>query len=140
MCLSKISEKKIAEEDIVCYKIVHKFTDKHYRTVFQGMKIFLNTEYVDTTPKDDDSIGLTISEINGGYYHTFKDKNKALKYSQYFGAAACVLKGIIPKGSEYYEGVYISIYQGNLSAYASKKIKYIEEVDPYNYKSLMYES
>lgn len=135
MCLSEISEKKIAEEDIVCYKIVHKFTDKHYRTVFQGMKVFLNTEYTDTASEDD----FFPNEINGGYYHSFKDKNSTIKYSRFFGAPACVLKGIIPKGSEYYEGVYVSIYDGVLPGYASKKIKYIEEINPYNYKSLMYE-
>lgn len=128
MCLSKISIKKIAEEDIICYKIVLKTGTNQYETPFQCMKVSLNTEYVDTTPTNDNLVDLSVNEINGGYYHSFKNKDNVLEYSHHFNGAVCVLKGIIPKGSEYYEGVYTSICIGYLPAYASKKIKYIEEI------------
>ena len=136
MCLFSNQKKKIAKEDIICYKIVDKLTDNHYMTPFQHMNVSLNTEYVDTTPENDDL--LTFKQIKGGYYHSFKDKDNALKYIQDFGSGACVLKGIIPKGSEYYEGIFIFYYNipsDFLSAYASKKIKYIEEIN-YNEKTI----
>lgn len=130
MCLITFENSKIAEEDIICYKILVKRGDT-YITPFAEMDI---TNYVvnnkvwnDSAPEDiKTQILLDVPPrkyyvIGEGFIHTYKHRYVYIAdlLKQYFPEDEIVVfKCIIPAGTVYFEG--------NDDDYCSKSLKFIK--------------
>ena len=115
---------KIADKDIICYKIVKKSKVKGvYKSGIQRFEYIIrqlytnhiNIKYINIYIKK----YYNIFTIGVGMFHS---------YANYLSAITilpnCVtLKCIIPKGAYYFEG-----YFGNYPSYASSQIKILEEI------------
>ncbi len=150
MCLRiKINEKvKVADKDIVCYKVVRKF--KNYGSCDPQFVIDRQTPYQDapielhrvlTTELDitgEISYFMDTELITNGF-HSFIYLNDAKNEMFMFGIAMCedyksvtiayeIWECTIPKGSKYHEGYFLS---GNSlkQNYASDKIRYDKMID-----------
>ena len=125
MCLITAQlEPKIADKDIICYKLVKRTKIKGiYKSSFQGFEYiirqlytnYFDIKYVDMLIKR----RYNLSAIEEGMFHS---------YANYLSAITIlpnlvVLKCIIPKGAYYFEG-----YFGNYPSYASSQIKILEEI------------
>ena len=141
---------KVAEEDIICYKVVHKFGGIHFDNVvipqswytspYCGCVYQLNELYKEKAPVEKYNHTSRkewyLTEIHGGCYHsllniedTFKLSNM-LKFgvgARYLDTQYTIVKCIIPKKAKYYEG-YFSVGTKDCPAFASKQIKILEEV------------
>lgn len=132
---------KIAETDIVCYKLIMNLSSK-YITPWQQVKI----PKACIKGKDEFKAEgeLCISDhsnhcdISGGVIHTFYDEYSALKErishthpelpfsnSHIFEIWECV----IPKGTEYIEGTYRNTWGGTYCSYGSKSIRFVKKID-----------
>ena len=137
MCLTtKNREPNIAENNIVCYKILEKTEDEKYpyKTPYQYTPI--NKEIIngihefiglgDRNNKQHFSTSIVISE---GYIHTFKFLPIAIEECKdrinIFGNKYCLYECIIPKCTKYYEGFDNQIR----TTYASEKIKFIKKIN-----------
>lgn len=133
MCLIVNSELKVAQEDIVCYKVL-KYSCGSWVSPFRGMAYLKNHLY---------ELGKSIQVdkhhcINEGF-HSFIRADDAKKlsdvldyfYEHYCGNKIyCVAKCIIPKGTVYAEGLYIyEIYGEKYHSYCSEKIKVVDIVE-----------
>lgn len=131
MCLITFENSKIAEEDIICYKILVKRGDT-YVTLFTETDV---TDYVvnnrvwnDSTPEDiKTQVCLSVLPpkkyyvIGGGFIHTYKHRYLYITdlLRQYFPEDEIVVfKCIIPAGTVYFEG--------NDDDYCSKSLKFIK--------------
>lgn len=130
MCLITFENLKIAEEDIICYKILVKRGDT-YITPFAEMDI---TNYVvnnkvwnDSAPEDiKTQILLDVPPrkyyvIGEGFIHTYERSNLYIagQLQKYFPEDEIImLKCIIPAGTVYFEG--------NDDDYCSKSLKFIK--------------
>lgn len=140
MCLYvKDYNPKVAKKDIVCYKLLRENIEypsetKRYYTPFQDLKIILGQEVKAKggLQKGTRKIFEWSSNreyrklIYSGVIHTFKTfkdvEDFMLKFaSQYDAKNAVVVRCVIPKGTEYYEGIFEST---GLKSYASKKLIY----------------
>ena len=115
---------KIADEDIVCYKLVKRTKIKGvYKSSFQKFEYvirqlytnYFDIKYVDMLIKR----RYNLSAIEEDMFHS---------YANYLSAITilpnCVtLKCIIPKGAYYFEG-----YFDDSPSYASSQIKILEEI------------
>lgn len=114
----------IAKEDIIIYKVVCTNSNGIYESFYARFPYKLGVEYeqhedftIEEVPflyygtKYIISKGWFHSYID--YFHTFMEYNSIIK-------DVVIVKGIIPKGSEYYRGVGGEI--------CSRKIKLIEEI------------
>ena len=125
MCLVTIQlEPKIADKDIICYKLVKRTKIKGiYKSSFQGFEYIIrqlytnhiNIKYINIYIKK----YYNIFTIGVGMFHS---------YANYLSAITilpnCVpLKCIIPKGAYYFEG-----YFDDSPSYASSQIKILEEI------------
>lgn len=126
---------KIADKDIVCYKIVYNNLSKSYPkfwTPIQGcdipMECIQGTIPFEAQGDEDITIHhcewegtLHRFELNGGFIHTYMDTYdvsddiRDIKHELW--------KCVIPKGTKYTTGIY-----GHVPSYASKSIKFIEKV------------
>ena len=132
---------KIAEEDIVCYKVlVISSVDDTLFTPFQNMNVELNKEYFE--PNFIESLNKVIMEhhdivkvnpykpycYNEYMFHTFKNKDDAMYFKNCIEYRnSTVIKAIIPKGSKYIEGIfsYSSYYTYiEVESFGSEKIIY----------------
>lgn len=123
---------KIANKDIVCYKVVEKI--KNYKTTssdylftpYRKMEVKIGEEY-------ETYLRSYYLEVNEGF-HSFvslKDAIAEKKYWKYWVTHEYeIVKCIIPKGAEYYKGrftmdigSYDEVYYAD--SYASNKIKYV---------------
>lgn len=128
MCLvSKTDKPLIAEDDIVCYKILDRCDSFscEYRTPFMGMKVrnaVLTGRCLMKARGKREIIRAYLGnnsyryEVNGGYIHTYKH---VPFYSYDIGDI--VFECVIPKGEEYYKS-----YDG--TEYASRSIRFIKQV------------
>jgi len=103
MCLKNVSEKKIAENDIIVYKFIININDK-LLTPYYDDKIKIGKKYH--------------SKLKFNYYnnitvglHSFKNYLDTLLASKYYigyfdNPDIKIVKCIIPKKSIYYEGVF----------------------------------
>lgn len=118
-------EPKIADKDIICYKIVKKSKVKGvYKSGIQRFEYIIrqlytnhiNIKYINIYIKE----YYNIFTIGVGMFHSYANylPTKLALSSDYI-----TLKCIIPKGSYYFEG-----YLNNLSLYASSQIKILEEI------------
>ena len=128
MCLViKKLESKIADKDIICYKLVKRTKTKGiYESSFQGFEYVIRQLY--TNNLDIRFANKRIKryfykcfyKIKEGMFHSYKSNPyPTLNTSSYY----VLLKCIIPKGAYYFEG-----YFGNCPSYASSQIKILEEL------------
>ena len=109
MCLRAIhTQPKIAEEDIVCYKVLRKifFT---YWTPYTKKFVFLNHLF---KAKGEEEIyyQFAYTEIGQGFIHAFTNKQRAIRLclNLYYEDAIfnnfIVVKAVIKKGTKYFLG------------------------------------
>lgn len=133
MCLIVTSDKpQIATRDIVCYKVC--IEDFRYNTSvitpYRKVSLNIGVEYEDVNDIDIAmAISLVSYVVGRGVYHSFahlKDaRNDLREWLPDAIHSFCIVKCIIPKGSEYYIGMY---HENNCPSYGSKKIKLIEKL------------
>ena len=117
-------EPKIADKDIVCYKLVERTKIKGiYKSKYQEFEYVIRQLY--TNYFDIKYIDMLIkrrysrSAIEEGMFHSYTNYLLAITILPNL----VVLKCIIPKGAYYFEG-----YFGNYSSYASSQIRILEEI------------
>ena len=128
MCLVlKYLEPKIADKDIVCYKMVERTKIKGiYKSSFQGFEYIIRQLYTNNIKiefsykliKDKVLFGHSIEE---DMFHSYV----SYLYPVILSPLPCgaLLKCIIPKGAYYFEG-----YFDDSPSYASSQIKILEEI------------
>ena len=135
MCLHlcKNTKKKIADKDIVCYKVLfYDETDKtHAVSQFEGFDYMLGRLEYSLLDLPDYSYRV----FHG--FHSYKYYEDALESIYAYGLLDCnygnswenrekVYKCIIPKGSDYYEGIQPSMPY-DMVGYCSSQIVIMEE-------------
>ena len=132
MCLRiQNIEPKIADKDIVCYKLVKRTKIKGiYKSSFQGFEYIIrklytnniNIRFVNEIVK---TWCLTyphlMYNIDEGMFHSYESRLCPVILSPLPSCA--LLKCIIPKGAYYFEG-----YFDDSPSYASSQIKILEEI------------
>ena len=118
-------EPKIADKDIICYKLVKRTEIKGiYKSNIQKFEYitrqlytnYFDIKYVDMLIKR----RYNLFAIENGMFHSYASNVYfILKPLQY----CTLLKCIIPKGAYYFKGYY-----GNYPSYASSQIKILEEI------------
>ena len=132
MCLQlDCLEPKIANKDIICYKIVEKTKIKGvYKSYFQEFEYVIRQLY--TNNLDIKFVDRIIKNLCPSYPHygTYAiDEGMFHSYTNYMPFMLfslpdeTILKCIIPKGAYYYKG-----YFDELPSYASSQIKILEEI------------
>lgn len=155
------ARKKIATEDIVCYKVMEEVYLNyggipHYRTPYQGhimpIEGIVRDEYFDinrwaakrynkkiTTQRiyANNDNHICKSFVAGGMIHTFANlldasEKAALLASNYTVKSYVVVKCVIPKGTEYFEGFTGMVHIGSIyfgaSSYCSSKLRFTGEI------------
>lgn len=117
MCLELLSEKLVAKEDIICYKIVRKRGNKLY-TPYQEVEIKPGIFKATGTLSEDR--GDRRKTVGEGVIHTFAKYDQALDEKD--GKNTLIYKCVIPKGTNY----YIGLFEAFLS-YGSEIINVLEE-------------
>nr|DAL02967.1 MAG TPA: hypothetical protein [Crassvirales sp.] len=117
MCLELLSEKLVAKEDIICYKIVRKRGNKLY-TPYQEVEIKPGIFKATGTLSEDR--GDRRKTVGEGVIHTFAKYDQALDEKD--GKNTLIYKCVIPKGTNY----YIGLFEAFLS-YGSEIINVLEK-------------
>ena len=125
MCLwTKNAVKKIADKDIVCYKVICK-VGNDYLTIYQRTPIELGKTYTDNELIHMGK-GNDVYYIGQGVYHTFKKYKDAVVFlrEHFLFTNRVIVRCVIPKGTEYYEGTFDDEEEsyGSKTLYLSKKI------------------
>ena len=130
----------VADEDIVCYKIMKTSLDeeKGYFSPYMDTMWEIGKEY-NHDSLNYEELPLHYGRSSGeyafsvGYYHSFKNITDAIAHTNLanhrmtFGSICVVMKCVIPKGTEYYEGDgAFNCYRED--GYASRNIKTVEVV------------
>lgn len=115
---------RIADEDIIVYKVVSPFTENTFVTLFRQALVELRQTYDSTLscpiPLSDGLYGITEG------LHSFRRKENAFAYTKklsFLSIKLIILECVIPKGSKYYKGMF-----SKYSCYASNQLKYIKYV------------
>ena len=120
-------EPKIADKDIVCYKLVKRTKVKGvYKSNIQKFEYIIRQLYTNNIKiefsykliKPETIFGYFIEE---GMFHSYASNLYPIILSPLPWCA--LLKCIIPKGAYYFEG-----YFGNYPSYASSQIRILEEI------------
>ena len=131
MCLTvESSIPKIADKDIVCYKIVKRTKIKGiYKSCFQGFEYIIRQLYTNNLDIRFTNMviknlcpsypHLGIYAIEEGMFHSYVSPLYPLEVIPNW----TMLKCIIPKGTYYYEGEF-----AKTPSYASSQIKILEEI------------
>ena len=126
MCLiTDQLEPKVADKDIVCYKMVTKSRIKGvYISEYRRFKYITEKLYTNNIDiKNSEIVLKTISPLIGVYsisdfmFHSYQSP---YKYSLH---ADTLVKCIIPKGAYYFEGMHNRCW-----GYSSSQIKILEEI------------
>lgn len=126
MCLTLDSSavERVADRDIVCYKVVNKsIRSVYYRTFYRGNKIEIGKTYNSSLKKYTDVWKRSIVEKGLHSFFTKTDVFDLYKKTRKSSTPMFVVKCIIPKGSLYYAGTF-----GKSRSYASNRIIYKEIV------------
>lgn len=128
MCLNDVGERKVAERDIVCYKLVHGHYAPHYRTMYRRDPVHIGKSYRSKFRFRWNDPEYHIIEQG---LHSLAYKKDALRWKSVYGVCNLhIVKCIIPKGSLYYVGTYDIPSKINgveyVKSYASNRIKYLE--------------
>ena len=129
MCLVIIQlEPKIADKDIICYKLVKRTKIKGiYKSSFQGFEYVIRQLYTNNL-----DIRFANKSIKRYFYKCFYkiEEDMFHSYASYLYPVilsplpcGALLKCIIPKGAYYFEG-----YFDDSPSYASSQIKILEEI------------
>ena len=133
MCLdTKQLEPKIADKDIVCYKLVERTKIKGiYKSNFQRFEYVIRQLYTNNLDiRFADKViknlcpshpHLGIYAVEEGMFHSYENHLYPVILSPLPNCA--LLKCIIPKGAYYFEG-----YFDESPSYASSQIKILEEL------------
>ena len=133
MCLIlEYLEPKVADKDIVCYKLVKRTKSKDvYKSNFQRFEYIISQLY--TNNLDIKLVDRIIKKLRPSYPYYIDaytiDKGMFHSYTNYMPFKLftlpdeSILKCIIPKGAYYYKG-----YFHHFTSYASSQIKILEEV------------
>ena len=120
---------KIADKDIVCYKLVKRTKIKGvYKSSFKEFEYVIRQLYINNFDikfsyfliKHISMIGSPITYIEEGMYHSYANNLYPILSPLPWCA---LLKCIIPKGAYYFEG-----YFDDSPSYASSQIKILEEI------------
>lgn len=146
MCLyTKDLKPLVAEEDIVCYKVlkynfssfqyVSPYHDEFYWNINSREPVEAKGEPVLCSCSRDSLDSKVVRCIEGGFFHTYQKEEDAKELVDYkntwkiFSVEYCLAEFIIPKGTEYYVGRYDYIDYGahvtmefGRDCYASKKL------------------
>ena len=116
MCLkTTLTEPKIAQEDITCYKVISQNMTSLYYTEFKWELGKLYETEMDFCP-----VYKTVSKA----FHSYQSLED-LRYGYYKSELPCrIVKCTIPKGSEYYTGI-----QGSENGFTSNKLIINEVLD-----------
>ena len=119
---------KIADKDIVCYKLVKRTKIKGiYKSSFQGFEYIIRQLYTNNL-----DIRFANKSIKRYFYKCFYKIEEGMvhSYESYLYPVilsplphGALLKCIIPKGAYYFEG-----YFDDSPSYASSQIKILEEI------------
>ena len=113
-------EPKIADKDIICYKLVkrteikgvYKSNIQRFEYIIRRLyKNYFDIKYADMLIKR----RYRQFAIEEGMFHSYS--------SRIYPILGSLLKCIIPKGAYYFKGYY-----GNYPSYASSQIKILEEI------------
>lgn len=121
---------KIADEDTVCYKVL-LYDGKSYESpYFKGTKWEIGNKHhcgrrAQVTSYENWAI------IEGGYFHSFMEKEDAIGAASFLGEGAVVFEAIIPKGSIMWNGFTAD---SRKDSYASKDLVIKENVYTYKQK------
>ena len=129
MCLvTKQLEPKIADKDIVCYKLVKRTKTKGvYKSIFQEFEYVIRQLYTNNL-----DIRFANKSMKWYFYKSFYKIEEGMFHSYVSHLYPAILrplpnhtllKCIIPKGAYYFKGYY-----GNYPSYASSQIKILEEI------------
>ena len=120
-------EPKIADKDIICYKLVKRTKIKGiYKSSFQGFEYIIRQLYTNNL-----GISFANKSIKRYFYKCFYVIEKGMFHSYASNLYpilsplpnCALLKCIIPKGAYYFEG-----YFDESPSYASSQIKILEEI------------
>ena len=130
MCLITAQlEPKIADKDIICYKMVTKYRIKGvYLSEYQSFEYIIGRLYTNNIDvKHSEALLQTIyrkdTSLTGTYsisdfmFHSYQSPYK------YSIRADTIVKCVIPKGAYYFEGKHNCCW-----GYASSQIKILEEI------------
>lgn len=115
---------KIAEDDIVCWKVLYVGGNGQLLTYFMQTPVRLGKKLKARGRIRSQFYGNNY-QIDGGLIHTFKEKKDAYVYAMENSTIA-IVKCIIPKGTRYYEGKFqdLGISYGSKEIIVSDKISY----------------
>lgn len=131
MCLLIQGSRRIAKEDIICYKVLAEWRNISTLKITSIVSLFHQDNKwelgVEQTAKR--AVARWSKElIDDGYFHSYKFQTNAyterLFHHDLPGMTFGVYKCIIPKGSPYYYG----IQSGENKGYASKRLKVMEKI------------
>ena len=143
MCLTNIKKPKVAEEEIITYKVLC-ISNGMVETPFYQQHVDLQQEYSKPFWCDDIE-AATEDEIVGLVFHVFAKeedaKEMALRFNllssgdSYYRRRYFIVKTIIPRGATYVEGVFPMKYPDEdqtvtYQSIGTTKIKYTLEVKP----------
>ena len=137
MCLILTQlEPKIADKDIICYKLVVKKANGIYNSLYRKFEYIIRRNYkISETEKcilKENRFGVKILEE--GVFHSFvrevdafidyREQANILISHYHFPMILSIIKCAIPKGAIYYMGS-----TNSMLSYASSQIKVLEEID-----------
>ena len=122
---------KIADKNIICYKLVKRTKVKGiYKSIFQKFEYTIKKLYINNISIECSNSVIKHFKIQGieggdyfieeGMFHSYANCSHAVLNH---APDEFIVKCIIPKGAYYYKGYY-----GGLASYASSQIKILEEI------------
>ena len=134
MCLLIQGNRRIAKEEIVCYKVLAEWRNISTLKIVSIASLFHqgNKWELGVEQTAERAVPRWVKcQIEDGYFHSYKFQDRALTEKLWHpdnGVSSMTLgvyKCIIPKGSPYYYGVH----SGGCEGYASKRLKVMEKID-----------